>query len=172
MAKRSSSPVQVILVEPEKLKQLQKRMGEKVAIQTTVDEMDLYGRKLVEALANVSPVREGKFRLGFDHKVVKSGKNAGSLKVTWNAPDRPKDLLTWIVKGTGIYGARHRPITPKRAPALKWKDVRGRWHSSKSVRGMKPNDIIGKAIRNTAQARQLLAERVGKITLERLIDKK
>lgn len=36
---------------------------------------------------------------------------------------------------------------------------------------MKPNDIIGKAIRNTAQARELLAERVGKIVVERLIGK-
>lgn len=171
MAKKSSAPVEVILVEPQKIEELKKRMGSGIVKKTVVPEMETYGRKFVEAISNVSPVRDGKFRQGFDAKVTQSGPNAGTLRVTWDSPERPKELLRWIVQGTGIRGPLHRMITPKKAPVMKWKDARGRWHAAKQTKGMKPNDIIGKAIRNTAQARELLAERVGKIVVERLIGK-
>jgi len=40
--------------------------------------------------------------------------------------------------GTGIYGPRHTPITPKTKPVLAWFSG-GAWHFAKSVKGSKPH---------------------------------
>jgi hypothetical protein len=39
--------------------------------------------------------------------------------------------------GTGIYGPRHTPITPKTKPVLSWYSG-GKWHFAKSVKGSRP----------------------------------
>jgi len=44
--------------------------------------------------------------------------------------------------GTGIYGPKGTPITPKRARLLRWKNPdTGKWCSAKSVKGVKPRWI-------------------------------
>jgi hypothetical protein len=40
--------------------------------------------------------------------------------------------------GTGIYGPKRRPITPKRAPYLVFKTRDGKWIRTKSVKGVRP----------------------------------
>jgi hypothetical protein len=43
----------------------------------------------------------------------------------------------WQEAGTGIYGPRHTPITPKTKSTLAWFSG-GQWHFAKSVKGSKP----------------------------------
>lgn len=52
----------------------------------------------------------------------------------------------WVHDGTGIYGPRARPITPKKAKFLRWVDKAGTPHFAKSVRGMKPNTYLKSAL--------------------------
>lgn len=48
----------------------------------------------------------------------------------------------YVHNGTGVYGPRHSPIVPKTAQLLRWKGLDGKWHSAKSVRGMKPDKFL------------------------------
>lgn len=60
----------------------------------------------------------------------------------------------WVHEGTGIYGPRHTKIVPRTASVLAWKSKvygakNGRyagWVFAKSVKGMKPNRFLTKAL--------------------------
>ena len=52
----------------------------------------------------------------------------------------------YVIKGTGVHGPRRRRITPVRAKALRFV-LNGRVVYAKSVKGQKPNDFLGKALR-------------------------
>lgn len=54
----------------------------------------------------------------------------------------------WVHDGTGIYGPRARPITPKTASHLvfKWKKMGNKQMFLKQVKGMKPNQYLKNAL--------------------------
>jgi HK97 gp10 family phage protein len=52
----------------------------------------------------------------------------------------------YVHEGTGIYGPKGRPITPKTAKMLSWKNRKGARIFAKSVKGMKPNPFLKNAL--------------------------
>jgi len=53
----------------------------------------------------------------------------------------------WVHDGTGIYGPRKMPITPKRAKALSFKSsTTGRRVTVRSVKGMRKNEFLKDAL--------------------------
>lgn len=60
----------------------------------------------------------------------------------------PDALPKWITGGTGIYGPRRRPITPKTARYLRFKPKGSTTYVyARSVRGMKPRPYMDDAAR-------------------------
>lgn len=49
-----------------------------------------------------------------------------------------KPYAKFLHDGTGIYGPKKRPITPKKADYLQFKLPNGQWVRTKSVKGVKP----------------------------------
>lgn len=60
----------------------------------------------------------------------------------------PVHYADYVLHGTGIYGPKKRPITPKKAKALVFK-VKGKTVFAKSVKGQKPDDYVGRAVEET-----------------------
>ena len=56
-----------------------------------------------------------------------------------------KEYALAVHEGTGVYGPKKRPITPKTKPFLAWKTKGGTWAYAKSVKGIKPNPYMDKA---------------------------
>lgn len=54
----------------------------------------------------------------------------------------------YVEYGTGIYGPERRPITPKQAKFLAWKDASGQWIRARSVRGMQPWHFMEQAFKS------------------------
>lgn len=53
----------------------------------------------------------------------------------------------YVEEGTGIYGPRHRPITPKRASVLRWiPKGASKPAFARSVRGMRPRPYLVPAL--------------------------
>jgi phage gpG-like protein len=54
----------------------------------------------------------------------------------------------WVHDGTGIWGPRHQPITPKRGKYLRFRSSgTGRYVYARSVQGMKRNQFLKNALR-------------------------
>lgn len=51
----------------------------------------------------------------------------------------------WVHDGTGIYGPKKKPITPKSKKTLRWRGPHG-YIFAKSVKGMRPNPFLEKAL--------------------------
>ena len=167
-------PVEVFLLRPEKLKNYRGALTEakKQNLEIALHELDKYGREQVKKLQEMAPVQKGSLADGFTYSLKKSGPQLGELRINWYAKDRPKNLLDWIVFGTGIYGPRHSYIVPKKAPFLQWQDFKtGQWFRKKRVRGMKPNNFVYRAWAELSDARGDLYENVGKLIAERIFDK-
>lgn len=188
-------PVEVFLVRPEKLKRytgaLSKAKQEN--LQIALDELDKYGRAQVKMLQELAPEKKGLFAQGFTYSLKKSGPKVGELRVNWYPKDRPKNLLDWIVFGTGIYGPRRHRIVPKaiwanekrvkagkkpkaipanKPKMLAWQDPNtGKWIRAKSVRGMKPRNFVAEAWLKLSDARANIYENVGKLIAQRIFDR-
>lgn len=52
----------------------------------------------------------------------------------------------FVHEGTGIYGPTGSPIVPKSAKMLRWKTRQGIVHYAASVKGMRPNAFLKKAV--------------------------
>lgn len=52
----------------------------------------------------------------------------------------------FVHDGTGIYGPRGTPITPRVSTYLRWRTKKGQWMFAKSVLGMKPNPFLKNAV--------------------------
>lgn len=53
----------------------------------------------------------------------------------------------FVHEGTGIYGPKGIPITPRRAKFLRWKNKTGKGYTyAKVVKGMKPNPFLKDAL--------------------------
>ena len=61
-----------------------------------------------------------------------------------------KKYAIYIHEGTGIYGKYQRPIFPKRAKALRWKD-KGQVRFAKSIKGQKPNPFVDRAAKKSVR---------------------
>jgi hypothetical protein len=57
----------------------------------------------------------------------------------------------FVHNGTGIYGKRRKPIVPRVAPLLRWRGLDGRYHSAKSVRGIKPDRFLYEAFKRASK---------------------
>ena len=63
----------------------------------------------------------------------------------------------YVEYGTGVYGPKGVPITPKVAKFLAWKTNKGKWVRAKSVRGMQPWHYMQKAFEDPATEAYLKA---------------
>lgn len=52
----------------------------------------------------------------------------------------------FVHDGTGIYGPKGTPITPRVSTYLRWKTKKGGWMYAKSVKGMRPNPFLKDAV--------------------------
>ena len=52
----------------------------------------------------------------------------------------------YVHDGTGIYGPKGTPITPRSAKFLRWKSKSGKWMYARSVKGMRPNPFLADAV--------------------------
>lgn len=164
-----SGPVELVFVQPAQLKNLQAGLSitAKEYVKIAKPALDEYGQILVQSMQREIPRDMGYTAGGLDWKVS----NKGELRIMWNKPtNRPKDLIEWLIYGTGIYGPRKKPIVPVRAPALRFKTKDGRWHSKKSVRGMKPDNFVEDAWDNTVSYRRSLAQKIGALIVRSITD--
>lgn len=184
-------PVEVFLVRPEKLKRYAGELTEakKRNLEIALNELDKYGRKQVKTLQDMAPENKGLFAQGFTYSLKKSGPNIGELRINWYPKDRPKNLLDWIVFGTGIWGPYGRRIVPKAVYAnekrvltgkkakaipdgkpkmLAWQGKDGKWIRAKSVRGMRRNNFVYRAWAELSGDRGDLFMNVGKLIAERI----
>lgn len=164
-----SSAVEVILVKPKQLEDLRDNLGKTGAnsLKIAAKQLDEYGQVFVQAAQQRAPRDAGFFAGGLSYKVTKTGPRAGELRIVYNAPgNRPKDLLDWLVFGTGIYGPRKTPIRPRRAPYLVFRTKDGRWHKKKTVKGMRPRNFLREAWRDTADYRSTIARKVGGLIVD------
>lgn len=155
-----ASKVDIIVITPAKFDELRK---DKAVLKAARQELDLYGRKIVHSAQMLAPVDKAVTRNAIDYTL----NNDGQLKLVWKRPaSRPKQLIDWILYGTGIYGPRRSPIVPKKAKFLQWRDKRGNFHRAKSVRGMEPRNFVKQAWENTQTERRKLAQRVGRLIVD------
>lgn len=66
--------------------------------------------------------------------------------------DQPTKL-SYVTKGTGIYGPRGQRIVPVKAKALFWE---GADHPYRSVAGQKPNDFVTPVVADPPQAEDVM----------------
>lgn len=168
------SKVELIFVKPEQLEQLQGNLTatQKDALKIITPQLENYAQIFIQAAQLEIQRDQGYTAGGLDYKVVKSGEHAGELRIVWNKPsNRPKDLIQWLLYGTGIYGPRKTPIVPKRPGGLlKFRTKDGRWHSKKSVRGMPGKNFLKEAWDNTQGVRRSLANKVGALIVRSIVD--
>lgn len=72
------------------------------------------GRAVVNAMQERCPVDEGRLRSSLAYTVTITPREV-TLRI-----GSPLDYAAYVVRGTGIYGPRKAPITPKTAKALKF----------------------------------------------------
>ena len=150
------------------LEKLTKRMSrltkaQKQYINDVEAELDGYGRLLQQTMQQKAYKKTGTFGSGIAYQIRRRGDANMMLEVRWSPKGgQPKQLSDWMRFGTGIYGPRGKPITPKRAKFLRF-TTGGRVVFAKSVRGMKPNDYVEKAWGATAGARQAMITRIGNV---------
>jgi hypothetical protein len=156
-----ASKVEIVVITPANFDELRK---DKTVMKAARKELDLYGRKVVHSAQMLAPVDQGAFRNGIDYSL----NNEGQLKLVWKKPaSRPRQLIDWILYGTGKHGPRNAFIVPKRkGGVMRWRDKFGGWHSAKKTRGMKPRNFVQDAWDNTETDRRKLARRVGRLIVD------
>ena len=85
---------------------------------------------------------------------VKQGKARGSWAATRESPTEAHitssaHYMPYLDKGTGVYGPHHRPIVPVKAKVLTGWEWKGKQVFARSVKGIKPYNIIVKSIEAT-----------------------
>lgn len=160
----------IFRAETKNLDELAKRFGKSRTAFTKVarEELNGYGRNVVQSIQRFAPRDKGNFASGFTYTVKKTEANTMALETTWTPRQRPKDLLWWLLRGTGIYGDRHRPITPKRAKFLAFPGANGQMVFRRSVRGMRGRDFLSQAHQDLGSMRRTVAQRIGALTIQML----
>lgn len=169
-SKGGGGPVELIFVKPKQLEDLQNNLNAtaKNALKIAKPELDNYGQIFVQSAQREIQRDTGETAGGLDWNV----NDKGELRIIWNKPaNRPKDLIQWLLFGTGIYGPRKRPIVPRRPGGLlKFRTKDGQWHAKKSVRGMPGNNFLKEAWGNTEGVRRTMAQRVGALIVRSITD--
>lgn len=100
--------------------------------------LDRVSQNMKETVTNNTPQETGVAKSNWT--ITKSG-NTHTIQNTTH-------YLKWVNDGTGLYGPRHKRITPTHANVLHfyWK---GREWFLKSVRGQKPQKFVEKSIDET-----------------------
>lgn len=114
-------------------------------LRETIDEI----ADEIEDLANSKiPDDTGELRaVGIDRKDLQrrvQGPGGLVTKTELSVPKVPK-YAKWVHDGTGIYGPRGVPITPRKAPFLVF-NVDGKWFKKKSVLGQEPQPYLKEAV--------------------------
>lgn len=159
----------IFRAETKNLDELAKRFGKSRTAFTKVarEEMNQYGRIVVQSIQKFAPRKEGNFASGFTYKVEKTQENTMRMLTTWTPRDRPKDLIYWLRFGTGIHGKYKRVIRPKGKKPFPIPVPGGtayRW----SHRGMEGRDFIQAAFDDLPERRSL-AQRIGALTVKTLL---
>ena len=89
-----------------------------------------------ETARNEAPYDKGHLKQNIHSKVAVNGLEATVMPT-------PKYAL-YVHDGTGIYGPKKRPITPKRGKVLAWESG-GQMHYARSVKGIRPNKYMDRA---------------------------
>ena len=66
------------------------------------------------------------------------------VKTELSVPKEPK-YAKWVHDGTGVYGPRGVPITPRKAPFMVFQ-IDGKWFHKKSVQGQQPQPYLRDAV--------------------------
>jgi len=159
----------IFRAETKNLDELAKRFGKSRTAFTKVarEQLNSYGVNMVKNIQRDAPKKEGNFASGFAHKVEKRD-GAMQLSVTWTPRQRPKDLIWWLLRGTGIYGDRNRVIRPKGKKPFPIPTEGGtiyRW----SIRGMRGRDFITPVHEQMSTFRRSMAQKVGAMTMQMLL---
>jgi len=166
----TGGPVELIFMKPEQLEELQSGLRDtaKNSVKLVKPVLDEYGQIFVQSAQRTINRDKGYTAGGLDWDV----NNKGELRIMWHQPtNRPKDLIQWLIYGTGIYGPRHKPIVPKRPGGLlKFRTKDGRWHAKKSVKGMVGNNFLKEAWDNTQSYRRTMAQKVGALIVRSITD--
>ena len=104
------------------------------------------GRRALARAKRDCPTRSGRTRVSL---VLDVDRNPREIRVFIGSRNRA-DILRWMHTGTGVYGPRRRPITPKRAHVLRFVGRDGDVVYTPRVRGMKPNPFLVRALRRAS----------------------
>lgn len=107
----------------------------------TYRQMTRIGRAVQSTAQQLAPVDTGRLRQSGDTE-MRPGRGSLVARVGFYVRH-----AWWVHEGTGIYGPRRRPITPRRARVLAWRDRRGGWRYARSVKGMRPHPFLRRAVR-------------------------
>jgi len=89
----------------------------------------------------------------------------GRIRVGWQKRDFPrgKFYAVWVGEGTGLYGSAHKRIMGKKAAKGRQPMIRypysGRWVTMKSIKGMKPRNMLEKGYESSIDDVMLLVSR-------------
>lgn len=106
----------------------------------TYRQMTRIGRAVQSTAQQLAPVDTGRLRQSGDTQ-MRPGRGSLVARVGFYVRH-----AWWVHEGTGIYGPRRTPITPRRARVLAWRG-RGGWRYARSVRGMRPRPFLRRAVR-------------------------
>lgn len=114
-------------------------------LRETIDEI----ADQIENDANARiPVDSGHLKsVGVERKDSKrrvSGPGGLVVKTELAVPKVPK-YARWVHDGTGVYGPRGVPITPRKAPFMVF-NIDGKWFRKKSVQGQQPQPFLREAM--------------------------
>lgn len=163
----------LIRVNPARIAEYRGRLtkAQQRAIDIAESNLDIYGSTLTTAIQQEAPQKTGRLQSSIRYQIWGRGTKNMQLRVSIGHPEEPKDLPTWLLYGTGIYGPRATPIVPKRAPFLQfYSEKLGHVIRKKSVRGMKPNNFLQRALDRTLPQKRSLAGRIGRLVVELIKD--
>lgn len=163
-------PVQLV-INTGNLDDLPKKISKagQLLIDKTESELDEYGALLVLSIDGKIPKREGSTAQSLKYQIFGRGTRSMELRLSIGASNRPKDLVTWLRFGTGIYGPHATPIVPKRKQFLKFQ-IGGKTIFTRSVRGMRGRDFIRESWDDTEAQRKAMVGRIGRLGLTMLGD--
>jgi len=113
----------------------------RATIEDIADEIETLAREK-------APVDEGTLRLHpVDRKDLKrrvQGPGGLVVKTELSVPKVPK-YAKWVHDGTGIFGPKGVPITPRKAPFMVFQ-IDGKWFKKKEVKGQVPQPYLREAL--------------------------
>jgi len=160
----------VVRITADEVKDMPRRMSKARAVvaNATRQEMQAYGRKLVEVMKEEAPRKTGVLANSIRFKVTAQGTNKMELSVTAGNKQRPEVIIKTL-----LFGSKPHIIKPKRAGyPLKWVDPRtGRVIRAYKVRhpGTNSNNFMERALELTKKERAAMVDNIGRITMQKIL---